>query len=91
MADLGVLVVIVPQHRTTLSTEAPLGSAHFCGFIVLVKSQRCDIDPVRSAWIVMGNALDLVFTPDDVEGIVVAHNIDGPHESPYFPTDGTLA
>ena len=39
----------------------------------------------------MGDALDLIFTPDDVEGIVVAHNIDGPHESPYFPTDGTLA
>ena len=76
MADLGVLVVVVPEHRTALGTEAPLGSAQFCGFIVLVKSQRCDVDPVLSAWIVMGNALDLVFTPDDVEGIIVAHDID---------------
>jgi len=47
MADLGVLVVVVPQHSTALSTEAPLGSTHFCGFIVLVKSQRCDVDSVR--------------------------------------------
>jgi hypothetical protein len=38
----------------------------------------------------MGDALDLVFTPDDVEGVIIAHDIDGPHVSSYFPTDGTL-
>jgi hypothetical protein len=29
-----------------------------------------------SAWIAMGDALDFIFTPDDVEGIVIAHDID---------------
>jgi hypothetical protein len=38
----------------------------------------------------MGDALDLVFTPDDVEGIVIAHDIDRAHVSSYFPANGTL-
>jgi hypothetical protein len=34
--------------------------------------------------------LDLVFTPDDVEGIGVSHDINGPHVSSDLSTDGAL-
>jgi len=68
--------VIVPEHGTALGTKAPLGSSHLGGFIVLVKGQRSDVDSVPSVYIRLGDALDLLFTSDDVKGIVVAHNID---------------
>jgi len=68
--------VIVPEHGTALGTEASFGGSHLGGFIFLVKGQRGDVDPVPSAYNLTGDALDLVFTSDDVEGIVVAHNID---------------
>ena len=68
--------MIVPEHRTALGTEAPLGGSHLGGFIFLVKGQRSDVDPVPSAYYLTRDALDLVFTSDDVKGIVVAHNID---------------
>ena len=68
--------MIVPEHRTALGTEASFRGSHLGGFIVFVKGQRSDVDPVPSAYNLTGDALDLVFTSDDVNGIVVAHNID---------------
>jgi len=68
--------VVVPKHGAALGTEAPLGGSHLGRFVVLVKGQRGDVDPMSSAYILIGDALDLVFTSDDVKGILVAHDID---------------
>ena len=68
--------MIIPKHRAALGTEASFRCSHLSRLVILVKGQRGDVDPVPSAYNLTGDALDLVFTSDDVEGIVVAHNID---------------
>jgi hypothetical protein len=39
----------------------------------------------------VGDLLDLVLASDDLEGIIVSHDIDGSHVSSYFTANGTLA
>lgn len=71
--------MVVPKHTATLGAKTPLGSAHLCRFVILVKFECSNIN------------LDLVLATNNVESLGVAHHVDTSHVSTYFTTDGALA
>lgn len=37
--------MVVPKHTATLGAKTPLGSAHLCRFVILVKFESSNINP----------------------------------------------